>query len=98
MRGWCVVINEMFDTTYLHEPWREEALCQGDTEGLFFPDAADIGQVAAAKAVCVSCPVVDECLSYAIDTEQPDGIWGGYTAKERRKLRREWLEEVRQAS
>ncbi|MDH3193616.1 MAG: WhiB family transcriptional regulator [Acidimicrobiia bacterium] len=88
----------MFDTTYMHEPWREDALCQGDTEGLFFSDSADIGRVAAAKAICSSCPVIDECLAYAIDTGQPDGIWGGHTAKERRKLRSDWLKEVRRAS
>lgn len=89
---------EMFDASYLHEPWREEALCQGDTEGLFFPDPSDIGRVAAAKAVCMSCPVIDECLAYAIETDQPDGIWGGFTPKERRSIRREWLKEVKRAS
>lgn len=88
----------MLETSYLHEPWREEAMCQNDTEGLFFPDPADIGAVAVAKAVCASCPVANECLAYAIDTDQPFGIWGGFTAKERRRIRREWMKEIRRAS
>lgn len=80
------------------EFWREAAACADDTEGLFFPDDGDIGAINRAKAVCESCPVADVCLSYAIETNQTEGIWGGTTARERRKLRRVWVEEVRRAS
>ena len=44
--------------------------------------------IAQAKAVCASCPVIDQCLSYALQFNSTS-IWGGYTAKERLKLRRE---------
>ncbi|MFP5332104.1 MAG: WhiB family transcriptional regulator [Acidimicrobiia bacterium] len=78
------------------EFWREGAVCVAHPEVDFFTD--DASQVARAKALCDACPVQDECLIFAIETNQPDGIWGGYTAKERVKLRRRWLEEFRRAS
>lgn len=83
---------------YLDEPWRDLAACRDDSEGLFFPDETDIGTINAAKAICAACPVQDECLSYAIETNQSQGIWAGTTPKERRRLRRLWLEEIRRAS
>lgn len=84
---------------YMTETWRDEAACKDDGEGLFFPEGdSDLGRIAAAKAICASCPVQDECLAYAIETNQPEGIWGGHTPRERRRIRRQWLEEVRRAS
>ena len=57
---------------------------------LFFP-AAESGpaydaQVAAAKAVCVRCPVTTECLAEALE-HMPYGIAGGLTDEERRARR-----------
>lgn len=80
-------------------PWREAAACLDVTNQVsFFPEGEDLGGIARAKAVCAGCPVADECLSWAIETNQSEGIWGGHTAKERRTIRRRWLEEIRRAS
>jgi WhiB family redox-sensing transcriptional regulator len=81
------------------ESWREAAACltAGD-EISFFPTPEDAQMATAAKAVCATCPVVDSCLSYAIETNQTEGVWGGTTSAERTKLRRRWLRELRQAS
>lgn len=79
-------------------PWREAAACLVNRDVEFFPDREDSVGIARAKTVCASCPVAAECLSWALETNQPDGIWGGHTAKERRVIRREWLEEVQKAS
>lgn len=78
-------------------PWREAAACI-DVEVDFFPDSEDLAAILRAKAICAACPVVDECLVWAIETNQSEGIWGGHTPKERRRLRRIWLEEVKRAS
>lgn len=80
------------------EFWREGAACVDRPEVDFF--AASYGSVETdrAKAICASCPVADECLVFAIETNQPDGIWGGHTTKERIKIRRRWLEDLRRAS
>jgi hypothetical protein len=42
--------------------------------------------------------VADDCLTWAIEANQNDGIWGGHTPAERRAVRRRWLEEIRRAS
>ena len=87
-----------FDTDTDVHSWREVALCNGTTEVSFFPMPDDLVGINAAKEVCRGCPVADECVQFALETNQPDGIWGGTTAKERSKLRREWLKELRKAS
>jgi len=69
-----------------------------DEQGVFFPDDGDVGAIAGAKTICASCPVLDDCLAYALETIQTEGIWGGTTSRERRKLRRDWMEEIRRAS
>ena len=80
-------------------PWREAAAClEVENQVSFFPDKEDVGGIAKAKAVCATCPVASECLTWAIETNQGEGIWGGHTPRERRVLRRRWLEEIRRAS
>jgi hypothetical protein len=64
----------------------------------FFPDSDDLAGISRAKAVCATCPVAAECLTWAIESNQPEGIWGGHTPKERRAIRRHWLEEIKKAS
>ncbi len=39
-----------------------------------------------AKAICAGCVVKDACLEFGL--HQPDGIWGGTTPGERRRIRR----------
>ena len=73
------------------EGWRRRAACQGVETHLFFPvgeGPAAMEQVAAAKAVCGSCPVQAPCLEFALATNQQAGIWGGATEEERRTIRR----------
>jgi WhiB family redox-sensing transcriptional regulator len=77
--------------------WRDDAACK-DSEIDFFPNPEDVSAISAAKEICSTCPVADECLTYAIDTRQGEGVWGGHTAKERVKIRRKWAEQVRRAS
>jgi WhiB family redox-sensing transcriptional regulator len=78
--------------------WREIASCKGVDGDVFFPASEDLQGINAAKEICSACSVADECLSYAIETNQTEGIWGGMTARQRRRLRRSWLEEQRKAS
>jgi WhiB family redox-sensing transcriptional regulator len=84
----------------LAEPitWRDLAACKDVPEVDFFPFPEDVQAIGRAKEICAICPVAEECLAYAIETRQSDGIWGGHTPKERMKIRRKWMEEVRRAS
>jgi WhiB family redox-sensing transcriptional regulator len=75
-----------------HEPDWASALCAQTDPELFFADGKG-GAVhyptLAAKQVCGRCPVQPACLSWALDTEQPNGVWGGTTEDERRLMRRQ---------
>ena len=89
--------GQMFDVKFSR--WRDEAACLSVVDDVsFFPDAEDLIGTARAKAVCASCPVAAECLTWSIETNQGAGIWGGHTPKERRSIRRRWLEEIQKAS
>jgi WhiB family redox-sensing transcriptional regulator len=70
------------------EEWRFRAACRDAPTDLFFPAADDQGSVARAREFCRGCPVREECLAYAIINRQNEGIWGGLTPEERRRLRR----------
>jgi len=66
--------------------WKEQAACRTLDTSLFFPDSE--ADAAAAKEVCARCPVREACLEFALTTRQHDGIWGGLTENERRRVRR----------
>ena len=72
--------------------WRDEAACLPEDPEWFFPKARIpfvlVEQIDRAKAICARCTVAEQCLEYALSTGQDDGIWGGLTEKERRKLAR----------
>jgi WhiB family redox-sensing transcriptional regulator len=92
-----MMVGKLIDLTVT--PWREAAAClDAPAEVSFFPDKEDFAGIVKAKAICASCPVADECLSWALQTNQTEGIWGGHTAKERRSIRRGWLQEIQKAS
>jgi WhiB family redox-sensing transcriptional regulator len=76
--------------------WREDAACRGLETDVFFPATDE--EAEEAKAVCAVCPVREECLEYALATRQEDGVWGGLTETERRRLRRRLREQARKAA
>lgn len=67
--------------------WRPLGACSGLDPGLFFP--LDDAQAAPAKAVCNECGVRQRCLDYALGYREHDGIWGGMTESERRRIIRQ---------
>jgi len=64
--------------------WFDDAACRDADTTVFFP-VSEAG-AADAKAICSTCPVREECLEFAVDTRQPDGVWGGLTQVERHRL------------
>ena len=71
--------------------WRQHAICRDTDPELFFPVGTTgyaLVQIDRAKQVCNECPVKDECLDYALETNQDSGIWGGTSEEERRSIRR----------
>lgn len=81
------------------EAWKEQAKCWGLTKNpetdYWFPDPEEPeedrkAKTDTAKAICITCPVKEECLRYAIEQEEVYGIWGGKTNRERSSIRRQW--------
>jgi WhiB family transcriptional regulator, redox-sensing transcriptional regulator len=75
----------------MSEQWRSKAACLDENTERFFPIGTSgpaVDQAEEAKAVCRRCPVITQCLNWALETGQHDGIWGGMTEDERRALRR----------
>lgn len=70
------------------DTWRAQARCRGVDPLIFHPPSED-DEAEAAKAVCALCPVREACLEYAISAREKDGVWGGLTARERRRVIRQ---------
>ena len=71
--------------------WRDRAACLGVDPELFFPIGTTgpaLVQIEEAKVVCGRCEVVEPCLSWAVESRQEDGVWGGLSADERRAVKR----------
>lgn len=64
--------------------WRERALCAQSDPERFFPEKGN--STVAAKKICNTCDVIDECLSHALENGEKFGIWGGLTPKERQLM------------
>lgn len=78
--------------------WRQLSACRDSDPELFFPIGTTgeaLGQIERAMAICTACNVVEECLHYALETNQEAGVWGGYPEEDRRRLRKRWLAERR---
>ena len=78
------------------EDWQERAACIGHDPDFFINDynRFKVGKAVTAMAVtiCRRCPVIDECLDYALLLDsggaktQTFGVWGGMTEKERKAM------------
>jgi WhiB family transcriptional regulator, redox-sensing transcriptional regulator len=70
----------------LLQMWQDDALCAQTDPEAFFPEKG--GSTRAAKRVCRACTVTAECLEYALEHDERFGIWGGFSERERRRLKR----------
>lgn len=68
------------------EPWYGKALCPQTDPEAFYPEKG--GSTKEAKRICLLCPVTDECLQWALDTDERFGVWGGLSERERRRIKR----------
>lgn len=87
----------MTDTRHLPRPmadeweWQLHAACQGYSSSVFFHPDGERGSARAhrasrAKAICASCPVIEQCRQHALAAHEPYGVWGGLTEEERRQV------------
>jgi WhiB family redox-sensing transcriptional regulator len=67
--------------------WRKQAACRGIDPEVFYPETDE--QAEEAKAVCATCPVRQACLEHALAHREREGVWGGTTERERRRIHRQ---------
>ena len=60
-----------------------DGLCNQTDPDAFYPED---GTSLAARRVCAACPVQNTCLEDALAREEPHGIWGGMSARQRLAL------------
>jgi WhiB family redox-sensing transcriptional regulator len=88
---------EMADISRLPKPlpevwqWQSDGACRGeDTEMFFHPEGergpARANRIARAKAVCATCPVIQQCAAHALSVREPYGIWGGMSEDDREEI------------
>lgn len=66
--------------------WMEKALCPQVDADMFFVNKGESTE--PAKAVCAHCEVTTECLQYALDNDFRFGVFGGYSERDRRAMKR----------
>lgn len=67
--------------------WRQHGACRGTDPDIFYPVSDEDAE--EAKSICATCPVREPCLEYALATRERDGVWGGATERERRRMIRQ---------
>jgi len=78
--------------------WRSRGACSREDPELFFPvgqTGPGLAQLNRARAICARCEVRAACLSFALETVQDHGVWGGKSEEELRALRRARLRRSR---
>lgn len=71
----------------MNQAWRQHAACRGVDPEVFYPVTDD--EAETPKAICGACTVRHGCLDWALANKERDGIWGGATEKERRRMLRQ---------
>lgn len=68
--------------------WQLDGSCRRENPEVFFHPYGERGPArrsrdTAAKAVCLSCPVLKACREHALAVREPFGVWGAMTELER---------------
>jgi WhiB family transcriptional regulator, redox-sensing transcriptional regulator len=67
--------------------WRDQAACRDLVTADYDPFFADTeAGHREAIGICMTCPVRDDCLTFAVRTGQQYGIWGGQPEQTIRRL------------
>jgi WhiB family redox-sensing transcriptional regulator len=64
--------------------WMAEGNCRNYPPAVFFP--SDGVGVDRARKICNDCPVLEQCLEYALVNRIEHGVWGGCSERERRRI------------
>ena len=66
-------------------PWMERAYCASSDMGADLWHGETTNETALARRLCrQECPVIADCLYYAITNGETAGVWGGMSPKQRK--------------
>ena len=69
--------------------WELEALCKNHLKPeWWYPEQNNYHGGQLAKRVCLRCPVMKECLDWALKHDEEHGVWGATTPRERQRIKR----------
>lgn len=90
-------LEQRYDTTEVSRrgggldelEWQMKAACRGVSTDIFYYAETQRGALrkqyeVQAKQICNECPVRAHCAAHAIRTDEPHGVWGAMTTRERR--------------
>lgn len=69
------------------QSWRDKGACRGIDPDVFYPVADEDAE--EAKSICAVCAVRQACLEHALASREKEGVWGGATERERRRIIRQ---------
>jgi WhiB family redox-sensing transcriptional regulator len=69
------VFADQLATNLDRQDWSEAACRREPVGDLFFSEQID--DIARAKAICATCPLLEPCLAGAVIRHEPWGVWGG---------------------
>ena len=75
-------------------PFNGTQLCLEYDPDTFFPEYNDdrrveyLKEVSKAKKICGDCWIKEDCLKYALQQPDLEGVWGGTTRHERKKIKK----------
>lgn len=76
----------------MSDGWEEHGVCRQTDPEIFFPEPGQSGMAKQAVKVCMGCTVREECAARGLGDDggdpERDGVWGGLTVMERRRILR----------
>ncbi|AAN07983.1 WhiB transcription factor [Mycobacterium phage RitSun] len=78
------------------DDWRRKALCTHEDGDIWFLNESGHYVNDAARKICWECPVQPQCLQWALKHNEL-GVWGGFSEKERQRIKRGELAPVKPA-
>jgi WhiB family redox-sensing transcriptional regulator len=75
------------------DSWMVEGTCNSVDGDLWFPEVGHNAN--AAIKICRECPVQQRCLEWALAHNETEGVWGGVSARERQKMRKNAMDRNR---
>lgn len=86
---WSINIDSYYKNLFIQN--KEKAACLNSITDVFFPNTSlkdDSKEIVNAKKICNQCEIKNDCLNFALSNDEPDGVWGGLSHRERKKLKR----------